>query len=188
MSPDVNQSPETPANKPTITESVDHLIQKKKIEREQEGREAVAQQAEGVQTEVAEVMAGVEKPKEKVSERKGESGEKSDLKATGGGSDEGIAVTAAMIRDEDLPSEEVMVRKVRMAINAQIAHEWKKAKKLSGQLLTGGAQEYSSTIAKIRQLKEVLASLLTQTFSFIKDMYLKYFTPDGKRRPMEEIQ
>ena len=81
-----------------------------------------------------------------------------------------------------------MVKKVRAIINAQIKMEMKKAKKLRKNLMKGGAQEYNATIARIRRLKEVLASLFTATFEFIKKLYQKYFTSGGKKRPIEEIE
>jgi hypothetical protein len=187
MSPNTNQTPEAERKKPTVTESVEELILKKKSEREDVGAKEVHEKAAGVQTEVSEVMAGVEKPKEKVSEREGETGEKRDItgaKAVAGAAQKiGAAMKAAI-----LPSEEIMVKKIRAVINAQIKMEIKKAKRLQKQLTTGGAQEYNSTIARIRKLKEVLASLLTATYEFVKNLYLKYFTPEGKRRSLDEIQ
>jgi len=185
MSPDVNQNSE--AKIPTAETVVDKLIIKKKAEKQVEGTAEVSQSAEGVQTEVADLMGGVEKPKETISERKGESGEKGDIKGGGQVQDDEQAQQAQQIQDSQLPSEEVMVKKVRSAINSQIAHEWKQAKKLSGQILTGGAQEYGATISRIRNLKEVLASLFTSTFSYVKDLYFKYFTPDGKRKSFDDI-
>jgi hypothetical protein len=184
MSSAQNQTPEK--RKPTITESVEDLISKKKSERQMAGTKEVHEKAAGIQTEVSEVMAGVEKPKEKVSEREGETGEKKDI--TGGKA----AVSTAqkiggIVKTVILPSEEVMVRQIRAVINAQIKMEIKKAKKLQGQLTTGGAQEYNCTIARIRKLKEVLASLLTATYEYIKSLYFKYFTPEGKRMSDEEI-
>ena len=183
-------SPENIPKKPTISESVDGLIQKKKSESSAEGFREVQQSAEGVQSEVADVMGGVDKPSERVSERAGESGEKGDIKGGGqtSGDDGQPADFTFDPRDAQLPNEEVMIRKVRTAINSQIAEEWKKAQKLTGQLATGGAQEYNSIIARIRHLKETLASLFTSTFGAIKDMYLKYFTHDGKRRKIDDIQ
>jgi len=186
MVPTANQTPEAERKKPSITESVEELISKKKAEKVAEGTAKVTEKAAGVQTEVSEVMAGVEKPKERVSEKKGETGEKRDI--TGGKAAAGTAqkIGAAM-KAAILPSEEVMVRKIRAVINAQIKMEIKKAKRLQKQLTTGGAQEYNSTIARIRKLKEVLASLFTATYEFIKNIYVKYFTPEGKRKPFDEI-
>jgi hypothetical protein len=187
MSPAKNQTPEQQKKKPTVTESVEELISKKKAEREMTGAKEVHEKAAGVQTEVSEVMAGVEKPKEKVSEREGETGEKRDI--TGGKAVAGTAkkIGAAM-KAAILPSEEIMVKKIRAVITAQIKMEMKKAQKLQGQLTTGGAQEYNSTIARIRKLKEVLASLLTATYEYIKNLYLKYFTPEGKRASFDKAE
>jgi hypothetical protein len=187
MSPNTNQNPEAGKKKPTITESVEELISKKKAERESTGAAEVSEKAAGIQTEVSEVMAGVEKPKERVSEKKGETGEKGDI--TGGKTIAGAAQKiGAAVKAAILPSEEVMVRKIRAVITAQIKMEIKKAKKLQGQLTTGGAQEYNSTIARIRKLKEALSSLLTATYDFIKNLYLKYFTPEGRKRSMDEVR
>jgi len=189
MSPDTNQNPEAELKKPSITESVEDLISKKKAERESLATTEVSEKAAGVQTEVTEVMAGMEKPKEKVSERKGESGERGDIK--GGGAvisdDDSLAVKAG-IASFVFPVEEVMVKKIRAIINVEIRMEMKKAKKLRKNLITGGAQEYNATIARIRKLKEMLASLFTATFEFIKRLYQKYFTHGGKKRSMDEIE
>jgi hypothetical protein len=187
MSPKTNQNPEIEKKKSSITESVEDLISKKKAEKAGEGAAAVQQSAEGVQTEVTEVMAGVEKPKERVSEKKGETGEKGDITGAAGISDEAQGIQPAA-KAVVFPSEEVMVKKIRAVINAQIKMEMKKAKKLKGKLTSGGAQEYNATISRIRKLKEALASLFTATYEFVKGLYLKYFTPEGKRKSMEEIR
>ena len=102
--------------KPSEVETVDDLISKKKSERESEGREAVMQSAEGVQTEVADVMAGVEAPKEKVSEKKGESGEKRDI--TGGTQpkkDSKAQAAAAFAMRRGLPTHEVALADLERA-------------------------------------------------------------------------
>ena len=75
-----HDKPVAPSKKPTQTEAVDNLISKKQAERAQEGARPVQESAVGVQTEVADVMGGVEGPKEVISEAKGESGEKGDIK------------------------------------------------------------------------------------------------------------
>ena len=187
MNPDTKQNPEAEKKQPSVTESVEELISKKKAEKADESASVIQQSAEGVQTEVTEVMAGVEKPKERVSEKKGETGEKGDI--TGGTTISDAARAAQPVaKTVVFPSEEVMVKKIRSVINAQIRMEMKKAKKLKGKLTTGGAQEYNATISRIRKLKEALASLFTATYAFVKNLYLKYFTPDGKRRSMEEIR
>lgn len=187
MSSDTNQNKEAVTKKPSITESVEDLISKKKSERESFAAAEVSEKAAGIQSEVTEVMAGVEKPKEKISEREGESGEKGDIK-----SGKGIAGTAQKIgvavKTVMMPSEEIMIRKIRSIINAQIKMEMKKAEKLQKNLMKGGAQEYNATIARIRKLKEVLASLFTATFEFVKNLYQKYFTSEGKKRSMEDLK
>ena len=184
MSPAGNQNPEKIQKKPNITESVENLIAKKKAERASTGAAEVKEKAVGVQSEVAEVMAGVEKPKEKVSEREGESGEKGDIKAgkAGAGAAQYISPAAQTFA---LPGEERMIKKIRIAIRHQIKLEQKKAKRLQKNLTTGSAQEYNQTIARIRTLKEILASLFTATYDFIKGVYLKYFTPTGESKPLE---
>lgn len=187
MTPDINKTRQAEAKKPTTTESVDSLIAKKKQEKAIEGENVVQQSAEGVQGEVAEVMAGVEKPSEKPSEKKGESGEKGDLKGGGASDDDDSFAAQAGVASFVFPVEEVMVKKIRSVINAEIRMEMKKAEKLKKNLATGSAQEYNSTIARIRGLKEVLASLFTATISMMKNLYTKYFTTEGKRKSFEEI-
>ncbi|MBN1258702.1 hypothetical protein JXA05_03010, partial [Candidatus Peregrinibacteria bacterium] len=116
MSPQANNHSEAAPKKTTLTESVEALIARKKAEKAAEGAATVQQSAEGIKGEVAEVMAGAEKPKEKVSEREGESGEKGDIKAGGGGAAQGAAITGPDLSAVQLPSEEVMVKKIREAI------------------------------------------------------------------------
>ena len=184
-----NNHPEAPQKKPTATESVDNLIGKTKAKREAEVSESVTGKMTGVQEEVSEIITGAEKPSEKVSKRAGEKGEgRGPAKGKAGTTGDDDQVVAFSIKDYHFPSEEIMVRKVRTAINAQIKLEWKKAKKFRGNLGSGGANGYNRTISKIRELKQLISTLFTATFSYLKNMYVKYFTPDGKRRRMEEIQ
>lgn len=174
--------------KPSEIETVDTLIERKKSERTAEGHQAVRQKAEGVQSEVADLMAGVEGPKEKPSEKKGESGERRDL--SGGGrqtQDPKAQASAAFAVRRGLPTEEIMIKKIRTAIQSQIKLELKKARALKRNLATGSAQEYSSRIARIRRLQETLKSLLTNTFEAIKTLYFKYFSADGRRKPLDEV-
>ncbi|MBU1938103.1 hypothetical protein KKA04_00005 [Patescibacteria group bacterium] len=174
--------------KPSEVETVERLITRKKTEKEAEGREAVLQKAEGVQTEVADVMAGVEAPKEGVSDKKGETGERRDI--TGGAQqtqDQKAQAAAAFAARRGLPTQEIMIKKIRAAITEQIKLELRKAKTLEKNLAAGSAQEYSSAIAKVRRLQEALKSLLTSTFEAIKSLYFKYFSPDGHRKPMDEV-
>ena len=184
MSSAGNQNPEKVQKKPNITESVENLIAKKKAERASTGAAEVKEKTVGVQSEVAEVMAGVDKPKEKVSERKGESGEQGDIKSGTAGAAAAQYITPDL-HGFALPGEERMIKKIRIAISHQIKLEQKKAKRLQKNLTTGGAQEYNQTIARIRKLKEMLASLFTATYDLIKGVYLKYFTPAGESKPLE---
>ncbi len=170
------------------TETVDNLISKKQSERQNEGHEAVMQSAEGVQSEVADVMSGVEAPKEVVSEKKGESGERRDI--SGGGQmqdDRKAQAAAAFAARRGLPREEIMIKKIRTAIKTQIKQELKKASRLKKNLSTGSAQEYNTSIARIRQLQETLKGLLNSTFEAVKGLYFKYFNAEGRRKNFEEL-
>lgn len=187
MTPVTNHNPEAEPKKPTVTESVDGLISKKKAEKASEGANVVQQSAEGIKGEVADVMGGVDKPKEVISEKKGESGEQGDLKGGGQKGDDDSQQIAAKIQGITLPTEEIMIKKVRTAIKVQIKYEMKKAKKLEKNLASGSAQEYNTTVARIRTLKEILSSLFHATYSFIKNVYSKYFTTDGKRKDISEL-
>jgi len=160
--------------KPVQVETVEKLISRKKTEREAEGHEAVRQSTEGIKGEVADVMAGVEAPKP------AEAGEKK------GAVQQNMAASAFAAR-RSLPTEEIMIKKIRTAISAQIKQELKKAIKLQKNLAMGSAQEYSTTISRIRRLQETLKSLLTSTYEAIKNLYFRYFGPDGRRKPMDEV-
>lgn len=182
--------PEAPKKAPSASESVDGLIKKKQNEKQAEVSAGLEAKKAGIHEAVDEVMGGMEKPSEKISERKGESGEKGDIKGGGqtSGNDDGQSQTINVsIKDYHFPSEEIMVKKIRTAITAQIKHEWKKAKKSSKKLGTGGSSEYNESIAKIRKLKTMLSSIFTSTVNLMKEMYVKYFTPDGQRRQINEI-
>lgn len=174
--------------KPSVKEDVDSLIKKKKIEKESEGSIAVTEGMAGTQEGVAEVMAGVDRPpKEGVSERKGESGEKGDITGAATSGDDDATMIRAQLLDYDFPSQEIMVRKIRTAINAQIKVEWKNALSFKGGLVTGQAADYNRSIARIRSLTQVLSSLFTATVDMMKGMYVKYFGPDGKRRKLDDL-
>ncbi len=183
-----NLQPEAERKKPSVTESVESFIKKKEAERETKEAAEVTEKVTGVGKEVAEVMVGVEKPKEEVSERGEKKGEKG-IPGAGAGvtGDEDQAISVSL-KDYQFPSSEVMVRVVRKAIRDDISRNWKMAKRYRKELNRDGAAKYNSAIARIRQLKEMLASLLTATVGFLKDVYVKYFTPDGKKRSMKDVQ
>lgn len=164
--------------------SIQSLIDRKKAEREsgvaRSAESKMAQTKEGV----ADILAGSEKPSDKISERKGESGEQGDITGGSGGassSDDSQSVSFDL-KDYDFPNEEVMISKIRNEIKSQIAEEWANARRFRKDLLTGGADGYSKAIARIRRLNEMMISLYSLTVGFLKNMYAKYFTPDGKRR------
>ena len=186
--PAKNQNPEAEQKKPSAHESVESFIGKKKAEKEAEVGEAVSQKMSGVGEDVAEVMGGVEKPSEKVSKKAGEKGEGKMPVGQAVTDEEEAQGISAQLKDYDFPSEAVMVKKIRTAIQAQIKLEWKNAKKFKGNLDSGGAEGYSKSIARIRRLMQALASLFTATVGFVKNLYAKYFTPDGKRRKLEEVE
>lgn len=181
MSPQTNPK-EAPVKKPTATESVDSLIGKKTAEREAKVASGAAEKIAGTQAEVAEVIGGMEKPSEKPSEKKGESGGKGDLKGGGGGDQGQAGAVQFQLKDYRFPPQEVMVKKIRKAIVRQIEKELKNAKRLQSKITAGGAADYNTAIARIRKLKDTLASLFTATVDFLKNLYMKYFTPEGRVR------
>lgn len=179
---------EAPVKKPSISESVDSMIQKNKAEKDAAISASAEAKMAGIQEDV-EAIVGMEKPSEKISEKKGESGEKGDLKGGGLASDddeEEIQNIKYSIKDYSFPSEEVMVKKIRTAIKLQIKEEWKKVKSPS-KLGRGGTANYNESIARIRKLKYMLSSVFTNTMHALKEMYVKYFTPDGKRKSLENL-
>jgi len=185
-----NTNPEALPKQTTALESVDNLISKKKSEKQSEGASRVQEHAEGVQGEVIDVIGGVEASSDKISEVKGETGEKGDI-TTGGqqSSDDGDATQIKQgLQSAKIPTETVMIKKIRTAITLQIKDELKRAAKLKGSVATGGAEDYNKSIARIRKLKIVLSSMFTNTFEFVKGLYFKYFTPDGKRRSLNDVE
>lgn len=182
-----NHNPEVKQPKKTVTRSVEDLIGKKKAEKEARVSESTSAKMHDTKEEV-ETIVGMEKPSDKISEKTGEKGERkgggvaaSDLSVGDGQMGE------FSMEDYTFPSEEIMIKKIRTAISAQIEEEWKRAAKLQGHMIDGGAYSYAKTISKIRTLKQVLASLFTSAAGFLKEMYVKYFLPDGKRRRVEDI-
>ncbi len=175
--------------KPSVTESVQSLIDRKKTDKESKVPSELSAKMAGTQEGVADVLAGMEKPAERISERKGEGGQQGDLKAGKGAlqGDQSAQKILATLKDYEFPSEEVMVKHIRSAIQDQVDFEWRKAKKLQGKIDQGGAQAYNSSIARIRKLKDLMASLFSSPIEFLKNLYVKYFTPDGKRRDMKEV-
>lgn len=185
-----NQESKAEHKKPSPSlESVDSLIGKKQAERSKEVSDSVSQKMSGTQQEVSEVIGGAEKPSEKVSERTGERGNQGSLKKGGAAHDDQFQADELVIelKDYHFPSELAMVKKIRAAINAQIKDEWKRAQKLHARSGADGLHGYNSSIARIRTLKRMLTSLYSTTVVFLKNMYVKYFTPDGKRRKTEDI-
>jgi hypothetical protein len=184
-----NPNKHSEAHKKPASHEVQSFIDKKKHERADRISAEVTRKMQGTKEGVADIMGGIEStetPKDYVSEKKGESGEQRDIKGGGGGKRDDSKFVS-QIPDSVLPSEQMMVRRVRIAIKMDIERELKRAFSLQGSLKDGSAQEFNSSIARIRSLKEVLASLFTATFSFIKDLYLKYFTVDGRRRGAGEV-
>ena len=171
-------------------ETVEGLLAKKESERKNEGASAVLESAQGVQSEVADVLGGVDgAPNEKISEKKGESGEKGDIRAS---SSQQAQKAAQQIQVEMkpfvIPNEEKMIQLVRAAIQEEINHEIKRAEALRKKLSEGSAQEYSAVIARIRRLNDLLALLVTAAFEAVKGLYFRYFTPHGKRKPIEDVR
>jgi len=186
--PAKNQHPEAGKKQPSAHESVESFLDKKRAEKQAEVGEQVSEKMTDTQGEVAEVIGGAEKPKEKVSKKAGEKGEGKMPAGKTVSDDQVVQAISADLKDYQFPSEEVMVKKIRTAIQAQIKLEWKRAKKFQGRLDSGGADGYNRSIANIRGLKQALASLFTSAAGFLKNLYVKYFTPDGKRRKLDEVE
>jgi hypothetical protein len=172
----------------SVTESVQTLIDRKKHEKESAVSHEVSRKMAGTQEGVAEVLAGMEKPSEKISERQGERGDQRDIKGgKGAAGGQAAQQIRAGLQDYVFPSEEVMIKHIRGVIEDQIRTEWRRAIGLQKKLDHGGAEAYNSSIAKIRKFKDLLESLFSSTVDFLKNLYIKYFTPDGKRRRPEEV-
>ncbi|QQR83905.1 hypothetical protein IPJ72_01725 [Candidatus Peregrinibacteria bacterium] len=175
-------SPKAPSSKEAVKGMLDQVDQ-------QQAQTDISTNMGAVKEGVSELLAGAEKPSEGVSERKGESGEKGDVKASSAqGSDAGATAHAVPLKQYTFPSDIVMVHKIRSAINDQIKEEWKNAKRLQKNMLKGGASDYNASIARIRHLKEALSTLFSATMDFLKQAYVKYFHPNGKRRDLSEIE
>ena len=161
------QNPEVKKPIKTVIESVDNLMDKKKAEKESVISESTTAKMENTQGEVAEVMGGMEKPSEKIAEKTEKKGENKGSGTTSGTiGDDDTKVGGFSVKQYIFPSDEVMIRKIRTAINAQIKVELKKAQQYQGQLGTGGAAKYNIAIAKIRALKHILSFLFSSAADF----------------------
>ncbi len=182
----LNKNTEAKQPKKTVTKSVEDLINKKKSEKESGASESAAAKMQDTKEDV-DVIVGMEKPSEKISERAGEKGEGKGSSGAQAKQSDDDQTAQVQIKQYDFPSDAVMIKKIRTAINTQIKEEWKKAAKYQGKLSNGSAAKYTKAIAKIRALKQILSTLFTSAAGFLKEMYTKYFMPNGKRRRVEDV-
>lgn len=169
--------------KDTLKDSVNHILQNKADRAPTQGPNVAQPVADAIQGEVADVMAGVEvkKPSEKAGER---AREQKKTKQTGSAiaQDDQQGIAGGAFKQVRLPSTEVMIKRIRIKIQADIQAELKQAAHLTRKLKQGSAQSYNAKIARVRKLKHVLHQLLTAAQDFIKDLYLRLFHPSGKPR------
>lgn len=163
---------------PSTKESLGRVLEQKGTSEKSNVAKPVT---EAVQGEVADVMAGMEGPKEKVSEKAKERGSENKATTAGAKGDDGKqAALLQQLKTQALPDPEVMIERIRVKIKGQIVQEIKKANRLIGKLDQGSAQEYNNSIARIRQLSHTLYQLLTATYDLIKDLYLRFFKVSEK--------
>lgn len=126
--------------------------------------------------EVSDFMEGLDvpTPSEKVSERTREDDKKS--KAAGGGKgDSGDASGSyTPIAPLKIPSQRIMVRRIRQELHRQIKDLMKQAQKEEKK----GAFYLNEILYKIRNLKGSISGLATATFEFVKNLYISLF--EGK--------
>lgn len=82
--------------------------------------------------------------------------------------------TPAQIRAELIaskPSESQMKREIKAELNIEMKELKRKLRKIKDTV--GYAFEVNNVIAKMRQIKEVLASLVTATYEVLKSIWLK---------------
>ncbi len=188
MSPSDHEN-ESANQRPSVLSDVVGVAEKKDSERSSESASVVQQQADAIQGSVADVLGGMEGKVDKgPSERNRE-----DKRGQGSGGtvvqSDDDAQQAAQIKSgltRALPTQNIMIRKVRSAITRQIKAEKKKVKKLEKMISKGKADEYNSSVARVRRLQEVLRSLAHAAFDKVKEMYFRYFGSDGQKKTVSE--
>ncbi len=162
------KSAEAEKKKPDGLGSVDALIRSKEAERGREGAQVVHEAAADVQNEIAELVGGA------ISEKAREQKEPRDFGGQGAAAQGIQSAAAAGASSSALPEQGVMVELVVKAIRKEIDSEMTRAALLYKKLETGGAHEFTQSIARVRSLKETLSSLVDATIDIIKDLYRRY--------------
>jgi len=175
-----------------LLQSVDDLISKKEGQRQSEGADVVMQQAGEIQEGVDKII-GMEGGADRGPSERNKEDKKGDLRGGGGGQidpqdDQKAAKIRSGLAGRGLPKQTIMVKKVRTAIRLKIKEELKEAEVLKKNLAVGGAQEYNAKIAKIRGLQQLMSSLIHATFDRVKEVYLRFFTADGRRKASGEVE
>lgn len=124
--------------------------------------------------EVGEFMEGLDvvKPSEKVSERVAEDDKKQ--KGSGGqaaqsGDDDGAGDFGG-VAPIKIPTQRIMVRRIRQELHKEIKVLMKQAKVEEKK----GAFYLNEILEKIRELKGTLSSLATATYEVIKNLYVSF--------------
>lgn len=127
-------------------------------------------------SEVSDFMDGLEvsKPSEKVSEKAREDDKKSQASVSRGQKGEDDQVVLTQIKPLKIPTQRIMVRRIRKELHKQIKDLMKQAKKEEKK----GAFYFNEIMYQIRELKGTFSGLANATYEFVKNLYVSLF--EGK--------
>ncbi len=123
--------------------------------------------------EVSDFMDGLDvpNPSEKVSERVREDDKKQQGSKAGQAHSDGDDFSFSGVAPLKLPTQRIMVRRIRKELHREIKSLMKQAKLEEKK----GAFYLTRILEKIRRLKGTLSGLATATYEVIKKLYISFF-------------
>ncbi len=143
-------------------------LEPRRVERKQDEKE-VREAKTSVGMEAGEIIEGAEVSSGEITES-----EKKKKEGDGGGAAGKVTTQTAQVKKQTYPSVKRMTSQVENELKKEIKNLQKKVKsvmKSSGNL---DAVELNTLMARLRQLKDALASLAYAAADVIKDMWQKY--------------
>lgn len=143
------------------------------LEKRHEGQKPESKEVHEAKSEVGaeagEIIEGAEIPSGKISES-----EKKKKEGDSGGTAGKATTQSTKIEEEKLPSVKRMSSQVENELKKEIKDLHKKIKSVMKKNGAVDAAQLNTLMARLRQLKEVLASIAYATADAIKEMWYKY--------------
>ncbi|MBI2464177.1 hypothetical protein HYV57_04430 [Candidatus Peregrinibacteria bacterium] len=173
------------SQKSAETEKIFHIDQRSVETRENQEtreseknlREATKMAGEGIEGTLEGINFGTERVSEKISEHTSENG--SSVKKTQHQTSQ-VAKKATNVKESadaikarllnSMPTEQVMKREIKTMLDQDIHQLLKKARLAEKK---GNAFELNKLVAKIREIKDILASIAHATYEMLKNLWLK---------------